>query len=163
MRGVRVQLVCASNTCRSAMAAVVLRDLLDRSPVGSRAEVGSAGLLVMQPGQPADPHALAALSKVGLDGSTHQTTQFEIDEVEDHDLVLFMEERHIGLFESARPSAEARERVRLLRAFDPVAVALGTLDLVDPYEHGQAAYHRCLRDIRSAAPRVVTELERLAG
>ncbi|MDE9365435.1 low molecular weight phosphotyrosine protein phosphatase [Luteipulveratus sp. YIM 133132] len=162
MRPVRAQVVCSGNTCRSPMAQAVLRDLLDRSPVGDRTEITSAGLLVLDPGAPADPRALAALARAGLDGSAHRTTQFELDDVEEYDLVLFVEERHIDLFGAARATAGARERVRLLRAFDPVAVALGTLDLPDPVEHGPAAYHRCLKDIRSAAPRIVTELERLA-
>ena len=145
------------------MTGVVLRDLLDRSPVGERAEITSAGLLVMQPDDAADPHAVAALAKVGLDGSAHRTTQFEIDEADDYDLILFVEERHVSLFESARPPRHVREKVRLLRSFDPVSVALGTLDLDDPYGHGQTAYDRCLKDIRAAAPRVVDELERIAS
>lgn len=163
MSGLRLQVVCSGNTCRSAMAEVVLRDLLNRSPIGDRTEVSSAGLLVMQPDAPADEHALAALRKVGLDGSAHRTTQFDFDELDQFDLVLFVESRHVDLFNSASPPKGAREKIRLLRSFDPVAVALKTLDLPDPLGKGQPAYRQCLKDIRSAAPRVVTELERIAA
>ena len=55
-----------------------------------------------------------------------------------------------------------QERVRLIRSFDPVASARRETDLADPYGWGAQAYRQCLKDIRAAAPRVITEIERLA-
>ena len=162
MRPARVQVVCDGNPGRSAMAEVVLRDLLSRSPAAAATEITSAGLLVHQPGAPADPEALTALAAVGLDGSAHRATQFEIDDFPELDLVVFAEERHVGLVASAWPPRGWQERARLIRSFDPVASALRETDLADPYGRGAQAYRQCLKDIRAAAPRVITEIERLA-
>lgn len=159
----RVQAVCADNSLRSAMTAVVLADLVSRSSIASLAEVSSAGLLVMGPGAPMDGDARQALADVGLDGSAHQSTQFEMDDFPELDLVLFMESRHLELVASAGPPRGWRERSRLLRTFDPVACALQETELADPTGRGYDAVRRCLKDIRAAAPRVVAALERASS
>lgn len=162
MQPVRVLVVSSSNTARSVMAEAVLRARIAASSIAARAQVSSAGLLV-EPDAPAEPHAVTALRRVGLDASAHRATQFDFDDIADQDLVLFVEQRHIELFASAGPPRGSTARIRLLRSFDPVATALRMLDLTDPRGQHQPAYDRCLKDIRAAAPRVVHELRQHAA
>lgn len=162
MRPVRVQFVCADNLARSPMAEVALRSAVASSPVVGRLEISSAGLLVLQPGREMDPSAQDALRAVGLEPGRHEATQFELDDIPDHDLVVFTESRHVDLVASSGPPRGWRDRSRLLLDFDPVATALHDTDLPDPRGGDAAVYARCLKSIRTAVPRLVREIERLA-
>lgn len=163
MKPVRIQIVCADNLARSAMAEVVLRAAVAASPVADRTEITSAGLLVLQPGRDMDPMARQVLEAAGLAPTRHETTQFELDDLLEHDLVVFTESRHVDLVASSGPPRGWRDRVSLLLDFDPVATALRDTDLSDPRGGDQVAYARCLKSIRTATPRLVRRIEQLTG
>ncbi|YAL83495.1 hypothetical protein ACMYYO_01430 [Dermacoccaceae bacterium W4C1] len=162
MKPVRVLIVGGDNLMRSAMTEVVAHSLLEASSARARTELSSAGLLVMHPGATMHPLALQALSDVGLDGSAHQATQFELDDFLQHDLVIFMDSRHVDLVAGAGPPRGWQDRVHLLRSFDPVATALGERDLADPRIGGAEAVRLSLKAIRSAVPRLIQRVEKLA-
>jgi protein-tyrosine-phosphatase len=63
--------VCTGNTCRSPMAAALLKQALDKQGRGDIL-VESAGLAAME-GQPASPQAIAALAEWDLDLSCHRS------------------------------------------------------------------------------------------
>lgn len=63
--------VCTGNTCRSPMAAALLKQALDKKGRGDIL-VESAGLAAME-GRPASPQAIAALAEWELDISAHRS------------------------------------------------------------------------------------------
>ena len=56
------------------------------------------------------------------------------------------------------PDEEARQKVRLLRSYDPEAVAAGDLDVPDPYYGGEDGFGHVLDVVDRAARGLLDDL-----
>ncbi len=133
----RLCFVCSGNICRSPMAAVVMTHLVDTAGLGGRVEVDSAGTVAFHVGDPADARALSVLQSSGYDGRRHRARSFRPSWLEDRDLVLALDRGHLRELRAMAGSDAQRDKVRLLRSFDPVAA--DGAEVADPYfgdEHG---------------------------
>lgn len=95
--------------------------------------VESAGTGNWHVGGGADHRAEEVIARNGLDLSSHQAAQFTPPDFERVDLVLALDNSHVRTLRSLARTTEDREKIRLLRSFDPGAVAAGGLDVNDPY------------------------------
>ena len=91
-RPTRIEMVCTGNICRSPMAEIILRALIERSGVsgfegtsGFGGAEGAAGIVVTSSGtggwhvgDGADPRTVAVLGRHGYDGSAHVASQFAV-------------------------------------------------------------------------------------
>lgn len=134
----RILFVCSGNTCRSPMAAAVLRSSL---PPGSGWIVESAGLSA-SPGQNASANAILALKEEGIDLSVHRSRRATRDILRRADIVIPMTRAHRAQATAMEPSVEAKSF--LLMSFLPSPPKC--LDLPDPIGGNIAAYRIC-RDI----------------
>ena len=89
----RVLLVCSGNTCRSPMAAALLKHLWAKAAPGWDLEVSSAGTGAF-PGSPATEHAVTAMRRRGLDLTGHRSQPVNDQSLAGVDLILTMTERH---------------------------------------------------------------------
>ncbi len=112
--------------------------------------IDSAGTGDWHIGHPPDERATTAARGRGitLEG---QARQVIADDFDAHDLVVAMDRANERDLLALAPDAAAREKVVLLRAFDPEAVESGELDVPDPYYGGDDGFEHVLDLVDRAA------------
>src|SRR6266568_4154621 len=119
-RPYRVCLVCMGNICRSPMAESVVRAEAERAGIGNRVEVDSAGIGDWHAGERMDPRASAELARQGYLCDGHRARQIGPSWLHERDLILAMDRHNLrALLDMARRGDGVRDRIRLLRSFDP--------------------------------------------
>jgi protein-tyrosine phosphatase len=151
-----VALVCLGNICRSPMADVVLSELVDDAGLAARVVVDSCGTGDWHTGQPMDRRAAAVLAANDYDPSRHRARLFEPSWLDDHDLVLAMDEQNLADVLAVTPAAD-RDRVRMFRDFDPVGTGG---EVPDPYYGGDAGFEEVLRMVERTSIALVSALQR---
>lgn len=150
-----ISVVCTGNICRSPMGEVVLRDAIDRAGLADRVRVVSAGTGDWHVGDGADHRASAVMGTHGLSLSEHQASQFTSADFATTDLVLALDLGHERHLQRLAPTLADREKVRLLRSFDPVSVADDDLEIADPYFGDRRDFEITFEQLRAAVPGIV--------
>jgi protein-tyrosine phosphatase len=149
-----ILLVCTGNTCRSPMAATLMRARLAARLQSTPDRLERAGFRVLSagtaafPGSPITREALEVLREHGLDASTHAARPLTPDLMSDADLVFTMTRAQLEAVRG-HPSATAR-RVLLL---DPDG-----RDIEDPIGSPIEAYRDAFDQLGEAIDRRVDEL-----
>ena len=157
----RIAIVCSGNICRSPIAEVVLRRLAERAGLGNRVAVESAGMGTWHVDEPADPRAVTVLDEHGYDGSAHRAQGFDPAWFADRDLVVAMDRGHRRELRALAPDPEARDRVRLLRSFDPAAPP--DAEVADPYFGDARDFATVLEQVEAACAALLAEVEAVVG
>lgn len=147
------------NICRSPTASVVMRSMLADAGLDEVVEVSSAGTGSWHVGEPADARAAAALARRGYDAGGHKARQFSARWFDEFDLVVAVDAATAGeLKRLAR--TQHRDRVRLLREFDPLcrAASGADLDVPDPYYGGPQGFDDVLDMVERACSGLLDEL-----
>ena len=95
--------VCTGNICRSPLAEYLFRSRLE----GVSAKVSSAGIQALV-NQPADVLAQEIAQTHGLDLSPHLGRQVEKSILEEHELILVMEDHHRDYIRSRFPQVSGK-------------------------------------------------------
>src|SRR5919197_1571639 len=145
----RILFVCMGNICRSPTAEGVMRALLREEGLDGQIELDSACTGNWHACDPPDARATAAARARGieLEGAARQVTAADF---EHFDLVLAMDRENERELLARAPDEAARAKVRLLREFDPAAVAAGDLDVPDPYYSGARGFEHVLDLVQAA-------------
>ncbi len=150
-----VSVVCTGNICRSPMGEVVLRDAVERAGLADRVRVVSAGTGDWHVGEGADHRAAAVLGTHGLSAQTHRASQFTAADFEEADLVLALDLGHQRHLRALAPTQTDREKVRLVRSFDPVSVADDDLEVADPYFGDRRDFEITYEQLEAAVPGII--------
>ena len=154
----RVCVICSGNICRSPMAEVILRSMLQSASLDEGVVVDSAGTDGWHEGDAADPRTVRALQDHGYDGTHHRAREFRPEWFSDRDLIVAADQGHVRDLRRWAPDAHASAKVRLLREFDPTAVDSGTLEVDDPYFGDAEDFDRCLSVVERACRGIVEHL-----
>ncbi|MCL6577387.1 low molecular weight protein arginine phosphatase [Kyrpidia sp.] len=150
----RILFVCTGNTCRSPMAAALLRRLAKQR--GYSLEVRSAGLAAV-PGLPASEHAREVLRRRGVeDVEEHRSRSVAQEDVEWADVVLTMTEGHKRMMHARFPSAVSK--VFTLNEY--AWPGENAKDIADPFGGDVEEYARCLEEIEKALTALMDRLTR---
>ncbi len=160
----RVCFVCSGNICRSAMGEAVLRHLLDQAGLSNAVLTSSAGIGDWHIGERADVRTLAALNRRGYDATAHRARLFDPIWFDSLDLIIALDRGNERALRSWAGTDEARDRVALLRRFDPsVSASAGALlDVPDPY-YDDGAFEEVLDQVESGCRGLVAHLARLVA
>ena len=162
----RICFVCSGNICRSPTAEVVLVAML-REAGYDDVEVDSAGTGDWHAGDDMDSRARATLNANSYPHPRHEAKQFTVDDFAGRDLVIALDRGHARhlryLADEADDPQAARDKVVLLRSFDPVAAADGDLDVPDPYYDDSEGFIEVLRQVERACRGLVEAISRDGG
>ena len=150
----RILMVCMGNICRSPTAEGVMRSLVREA--GLDVVVDSAGTGSWHVGDPPDRRATAAARERGivLEGAARQLTAADFD---DYDLLLAMDREYLRGILALAPDEAAREKVRLLRSYDPASDGID-VDVPDPYYGGPQGFETVLDQVEAACRGLLAEL-----
>jgi protein-tyrosine phosphatase len=146
---VQVCFVCLGNICRSPTAEGVMRQLLEEAELTHAVTVDSAGTAAYHAGELPDGRSRAAARRRGIELS-HRARQFKPADWERFDYVLAMDAANFGELAAQAPSKAARQKLRLLRSYDPIAAEDAAVP--DPYYGGESGFEDVL-DMCDAACR----------
>lgn len=136
--------VCTGNTCRSPMAAALLRQLLqERGGDLAQIRISSAGLYAHS-GTPASPEAIEALRSYDIDLSTHLARELEREELAAADLILTMTNAQKNQILKVYPAF--KDRVFVLKDFvrgEKNGSNNPGSDIPDPFGQPVEVYRRC--------------------
>jgi protein-tyrosine-phosphatase len=146
--------ICTGNICRSPMAEKLLQHALNAegAPL-NELKVMSAGVASGY-SDPASSNSVAALKKLKLDLSQHQSQPVTQDLI-DHAFAIFgMTDSHLDILKYYH--SDLPERVHLFREF----IGDGhDSQIPDPYGQDFNAYKACLDSMIEAIPSLVTYLK----
>ncbi len=95
----KIMFVCHGNICRSPMAEIIFRDMVERAGKGAEFEIASSATSTEEIwngiGNPVYPPAREELSRHGLSCAGKRAVQLRADDYEKYDLIICMDERNI--------------------------------------------------------------------
>jgi protein-tyrosine phosphatase len=153
----RLLFVCMGNICRSPTAEAVMRAVVAREGLDGEVEIDSAGIGDWHVGEPPDRRSTAAAQARGivLGGAARQVTAADFDA---YDLLLAADEQNVAALRALAPDDEAAQKIVLLRAFDPAAVAAGDLEVPDPYYGGADGFDHVIDLVETACEGLLSSL-----
>jgi protein-tyrosine phosphatase len=153
---VRLLFVCLGNICRSPTAEGVMRALVREAGLQERIALDSAGTGGWHVGESPDARATEAAGRRGivLEGAARKVRPRDFEEF---DLILAMDASNLRDLQRLAPDDEAREKVRLLREWDPTAD--GDLDVPDPYYGGPGGFDEVLDLVQASCVALLQQLQ----
>lgn len=154
---VRVCFVCLGNICRSPTAEGVMRSVLTRAGLDGVVLVESAGTADYHTGELPDMRSRAAAKARGVLLES-RAQQFLASSFARFDYVLAMDAQNLDHLKQLASSADDRNKVRLLRSFDPAS----PLDarVPDPYHGGADGFEQVLDLCEAACDGLLQHLRR---
>ena len=138
---IRVCFVCLGNICRSPTAEGTMRRLLEEERLSEKIEIDSADTGAWHVGEPPDARARAAGRRRGIDLSG-RARKFVVADFEHFDYVIAMDRANARDLLQLAPDARARDKVVLLRKFDPDSPR--DAEVPDPYYGDGDGFERVL-------------------
>ncbi|MPY10189.1 low molecular weight protein-tyrosine-phosphatase [Arthrobacter bussei] len=131
----RIVTVCTGNICRSPMAELMLAHAFAEAGMANDVVVDSAGTTDWESGRPIDERAAAKLTELGIESHLHRARRFETAWYRERDLILALDLDHYRELRSEAPDDASRDRIHLLREFDPSTTDtdLEDLGIYDPW------------------------------
>ncbi len=153
----RLLFVCLGNICRSPTAEGVMRHLIREEGLEDSIELDSAGTGSWHIGRSPDERSAAAALVRGIELGGH-ARQVDAADLEAFDLILAMDRANYEELHAMAADPAARERVKLLREYDPEAVAAGELEVPDPYYGGADGFEEVLDVVTRACEGLLNEI-----
>lgn len=154
---IRILFVCTGNTCRSPMAAALLRRECECRSRTCVLETASAGLAAID-GEKASEHARTVMRPIGIDLAAHTSQLLDGEMVVKASLILVMSRQQRKQLLHLFPAAAAK--TFLLKEFAGTA---GNPDVADPYGGSLEDYRQTCEEIYAAIKEIIEILERGMG
>ena len=149
--------ICTGNTCRSAMAEAILKDMLKKEGitdinVKSQGVIGSSLLRV-------PPIVVDIMKRQGIDITEHSSSLVSIEAIEEADLILVMEHGHKERILEYVPSA--KEKTFLLKefAYKDEDEKDDDMEIPDPINQSAEIYVKCANELKRYLEKIIKKLK----
>ncbi len=134
-----------------------MRQLVAEAGLQDAIVLDSAGTGAWHVGEPPDQRASEAARARGiaLEGAARQV---RAEDFERFDLILAMDGSNQHALRQLAPDEGAREKVRLLREFDPASAGLPDLDVPDPYYDSERGFEIVLDQVQAACEGLLAQV-----
>ena len=136
---IRVMFVCLGNICRSPMAEVVFKNMVQARGVAKQFEIASAATSTEEIGNPVHPGTRKKLAEVGLSAGAKRAVQLRQEDYARSDYLLGMERSNLRAMERIAGGDPQHKMHRLLDFSDHPR------DIADPWYTGD--FETTYRDI----------------
>jgi len=135
-----------------------MRSLVEQAGLEESVELDSAGTGAWHVGSQPDARASAAAETRGvrLEGRARQVRRTDFD---DFDLLLAMDTSNMRELRQLAPGSPEREKVKLLREFDPQSAGVENLDVPDPYYGGEDGFEKVFELVHAACAGLLAKIE----
>lgn len=157
---VRVCFVCLGNICRSPTAEAVFAKFAQDAALEDQFHIDSAGTANYHVGELADARSRAAAVRHGYE-IRHRARQFLRTDFDAFDLVCAMDADNFQTLRQLAPSHEAKDKVKLLRSFDPTAKR--GAEVPDPYYGGERGFDEVIEICERACRGLLEQLRPAAA
>ncbi len=156
--------VCSGNTCRSPLAAALVRYKVSSLPSAARSleiQVKSAGTAA-DGGQPLSLAMEIILQERGID-STHQSQRLDWQLLDWADLILTMTQDQKSLLQWSKTGpngpSQVSQRSAKLATLNEYCGNTAQPDIDDPYDCDLDSYRQCARQIEIACDDLLSKLQ----
>lgn len=150
----RIVFVCLGNICRSPTAEGVFQHLVNEQGLQSFFEIDSAGTAAYHVGQPANSKSSAVAASRGV-ALNSVARKFVSSDLEYYDMVVAMDFSNQADILAMSRSEEAREKVVMLRDFDPDP---DDGQVPDPYYGGMDGFNEVYDIVYRSCSALLSEL-----
>jgi protein-tyrosine phosphatase len=133
-----------------------MRSLVAQAGLTDRVHVESAGTGAWHIGSAPDERATAAASARGI-ALEGRARQVRAEDFLEFDLLIAMDRSNVRELRALAGGEEQRERVRLLREFDPAGDG-GELDVPDPYYGSPGGFEEVLDLVQAACEGLLAQI-----
>jgi protein-tyrosine phosphatase len=159
-RRVRISFVCLGNICRSPTAEAVMRHLVAAAGLEAQIAIDSAGTGDWHVGEPRDRRSAAVGQRRGIPLGG-RARHFSAADFARFDHVLAMDRQNFATLRQMAPDDGARDKVRLLRSFDPAAASDD--EVPDPYYGGPEGFDHVFDVCLAACTGLLAHLRQTHG
>jgi protein-tyrosine phosphatase len=139
----KILFVCHGNICRSPMAEFVMKDMTQKAGLAGKFHIASAAVSREELGNPVYPPAQREMAKHGVACDGHRAHQITRAELEDYDLIYYMDGSNRRYLQ--RLFGDAAEKCRPLLS----------RDVADPWYTGD--FGQTWEDINEGCRRILEE------
>lgn len=159
MEKVRVLFVCLGNICRSPLGAAVMKKKVKDLRLEDHIDIDSCGTSDYHIGDGPDPRTLASASRHGVP-MDHCARQLTAEDLRDFDFILAMDKNNYRHILQLAPDDLAKQKVRLMREFDPQARGS---EVPDPYHGGEEGFQEVFEILDRSTDNFIRYLRKAYG
>lgn len=145
--------VCTGNTCRSPMAEVLFRSILECEGYDNEFTCSSAGVYAFE-GDCASYEAVQAMKKFGLDISDHYAKTINFDMIKNAYIILTMTREHKRMILEVYP--EAADKLFTLKEY--AGYTEDEWDISDPFGYNEEIYNACAEELETVLLKILDKL-----
>ena len=150
--------VCTGNTCRSSMAEVLFKDLLQKSGAKlGNIKVMSAGIYA-NPRDTAADQAIEVVEELGLSLREHRAKILTKDLLQEADLILTMTNHHKLAILQIAPHIQ--DKVFTLKEYANAGDTIKDVNISDPFGQSVEVYRKSANEIMEALKKVLEKIQK---